>query len=141
MEMELILQRIVGLSLAIAAIGLFFRRHYWAGMITEFYQSKALTYVAAILSLGIGSTIVVLHNNWAFESGLVVTLFGWAGLVKGGVLMIWPESIQSLFSESKSLTEGEESPARSRLSKILGIEAPIIEILGLLALWGSFADA
>lgn len=49
----------------------------------------ALTY--GFLSLMLGLASVILHNVWTMSWPTVVTLFGWACLVKGVLVLAYPE--------------------------------------------------
>ena len=50
-----------------------------------------------ILALFIGAFVVSVHNYWVLDWPVILTLLGWWSLIKGFVLLTYPESIM-LFS-------------------------------------------
>ena len=52
-------------------------------------RSFGLTY--GFLSLFLGLTSVLLHNVWEPNWQVLITIFGWLALIKGIIVIAWPE--------------------------------------------------
>lgn len=57
-------------------------------------QDNGFLLYGAIFALFIGSFIIAVHNIWSFQWFLIITLLGWWSLIKGYLLLIFPESIR-----------------------------------------------
>lgn len=53
-------------------------------------QGHRGVFVVAFMSLGFGSIIAAFHQVWSGWP-LVLTLLGWAQVIKGGIYFVWPE--------------------------------------------------
>jgi len=45
----------------------------------------------ALLMVILGSAIVATHNEWSVGWGLAITVYGWALLLKGAALLVYPQ--------------------------------------------------
>jgi uncharacterized membrane protein len=68
----------------------------WRMMMEDFQESPGLTYLAAVLVLGFGLAMVILHDLWTDPLAIVVSLFGWVLLLKGVLLMAAPDGLLRL---------------------------------------------
>lgn len=128
MEVAIYVEQICGVFLLIMGLSLLRRKEYWQRVVQDFRQSPGLVYLGGLFSLLIGLGLVWTHNIWELNSGLVVTLLGWASLIKGAFLIVLPEAWLKLVPEKSE-----------KLFSILKIEGGILEVLGLLVLWGAVA--
>lgn len=62
-----------------------------------FLDQPALAYLGGLLAMGLGLPIVVLHGAWGNALDTVVSVVGWLAVVKGAVLLIWPEAMTRLW--------------------------------------------
>ena len=83
-------------------------------------QGERGVFVVAFMSLGFGSVIAAFHQVWSGWP-LVLTLLGWAQVVKAGLYFIWPS-----FGLKKL---GRVSPERSRDFVIAGAGLLVIAAL------------
>ena len=78
---------LLALYMLSAGIGLLTDSETFAGVLDDFIDSPALTYLAAIMAFALGGTIVFLHNLWNTPLEIIVSLIGWAALIEG-ILML-----------------------------------------------------
>ena len=60
-------------------------------------KDENFIFLVAMLALLIGAFVVSVHNNWLLGWPVILTLLGWWSLIKGFVLLAYPNSIK-LFS-------------------------------------------
>jgi hypothetical protein len=84
---------LIYLSAGVAALTgqLTFRR-----IIEDFEKSRGLTFVTGFLTLILGMTLVTYHNFWVKDWRTLITLIGWAALLKGLMLIAFPARVSSL---------------------------------------------
>jgi len=97
METSVFIAEILGLAWVIVGIGMFLNTKHIHGVIKEFWKREALVYFGGIFSLVIGLLMVLSHNVWEGQPWqIIVSVVGWAALVKGYFLMFSPDSLKSL---------------------------------------------
>lgn len=88
--------------LTVIVAGMFFIRpqalHDVKRLIVE-NRSFGLTY--GLLSLFLGLTSVLLHNVWELNWHVLITIFGWLALIKGVIVIAWPEISQNTKYETR----------------------------------------
>lgn len=77
---------LIAVALAILVNGRAFR-----ALLAEVAQDRGIVFLAGLIAIAIGASLVKLHNVWVLDWPLLVTLFGWAALTGGFVRVIWPE--------------------------------------------------
>lgn len=82
MENSILLAKIIGPIYLIIAVGMLLNQEHYRAVAKEFVESPALYYVSATLALILGMLIVRFHNVWSGWP-TVITLLGWAAIVKG----------------------------------------------------------
>lgn len=93
MELSILVAKtmaLVYLSVGIAALTnkISFRK-----MIEDFEKSPALTYIGGLMALVIGMLLVEYHNFWVKDWTVIVTILGWIAVVKGVMLLAFPQSV------------------------------------------------
>lgn len=94
------LARALGLYCVIIAAAIFLRRDTFAATANALIADAPLVLVVGVFTVFIGVAMVLLHNLW---SGgvlpVIITLVGWATLMKGVVLLVLPPaSLGTLYS-------------------------------------------
>jgi len=93
MELSLFVAKILCLMYLSVAIGIFSSGLKYESIIESFDKSPGLTYVTGLFTLILGMLIVHYHNTWSSDWTVLITLIGWIGIVKGILLMAFPQSI------------------------------------------------
>ena len=126
-ENTIIISRILGPMFVIIAIGLLVNIKNYQRMIGDFMSSPALVYIGGVMALIFGLLIVVFHNVWEANLAVLITIFGWLGIIKGVVLLVFPNAM------ARTCEMYQEN------STLLTIHAVIVIILGgLISYMGFF---
>ncbi len=54
-------------------------------------ENRAFGLTYGYLSLFLGLASVLLHNEWTLSWHVLITIFGWLALIKGVIVIAWPE--------------------------------------------------
>jgi uncharacterized membrane protein HdeD (DUF308 family) len=87
----LFLAKIIGLYLIITGLYLLFRYDTLKQITSEFSRSKALQAISGFISLILGLLIVISHPVWVWDWPVLITLFGYLGILKGISRLFFPE--------------------------------------------------
>lgn len=103
--MSLILAKILGLYFLAIGLAFLINPERFKRLFPQIAKDENFLLLGAIMALFIGATIISLHNEWSLGWPLIITLLGWWSLIKGFVLLSYPESIQwSSFIQNQSET-------------------------------------
>lgn len=86
---------IFGLYMLATGIGVMVQRDVFAEILDELKMSRLLTMITGILAYAVGAVTIALHNDWSSWLAVIVTLFGWAALVKGLIYLAYPKIVFS----------------------------------------------
>ena len=129
-DYSLFFAKLLGPLLVIIGAGVLANLKYYQDMMVEFAENKAMLYLGGFLALIFGLFIVLLHNKWAANWTVIITLFGWAGLIKGIFLIAFPRTMIKL-------TEGYKDK-----TSLMAAHLSIVIILGaILVYMGYFSTA
>lgn len=92
MENSIFLAKIFGPYFIIIALGGLFNPKTYQKVLEDFCKNPALLYLGGIFALIFGLLVVLFHNVWAANWTAIITIFGWAGLIKGIWLLIFPNT-------------------------------------------------
>ena len=87
---------LLGPMLIAIALAVLLNRATFEKTLREAADNQGLIFVAGIIAVGLGATIVKLHNVWVMDWPVLVTLTGWLSLAAGFFRMIWPDLAASL---------------------------------------------
>ena len=93
MESSIFFARLLGLYLVIVATGILFNLKTYQRMMEDFCKNVALVYLGGVLALFFGLIVVLLHNVWVANWTVIITIFGWLGIIKGAWLIVLPNTV------------------------------------------------
>lgn len=96
MENSAVFAKIIGPYMIIVAAGVLFNLKTYQKFMQDFLKNSALIYLGGVIALIIGLLIVLFHNVWAANWPVIITIFGWLGIVKGVWLLILPNTVGKL---------------------------------------------
>lgn len=67
-------------------------------------ENRAFGLTYGYLSLFLGLTSVLLHNVWELNWHVLITIFGWLALIKGVIVIAWPEVSKNTKYETRIKT-------------------------------------
>lgn len=127
MDVVVGIERLTALAFIVTGLSHIAAPHAWTRFFIEMRDKSAVPgFFNAYLHIPLGLLIVAFHPVWS-GPGLLVTLTGWALVVKGTLYFLWPQlALRSMAHVS------EERAGQFRIAGIAGLG------LGLAAGWVSF---
>lgn len=92
MELTYFLAKVLGVVMTVSALGLFWNLDHLKKVVKELKKSPATLYIAGFVALVFGTLLVCSHNVWVKDWEVIITLVGWAALVKGVALVLFPDA-------------------------------------------------
>ena len=93
MPLTYFLAELIGLYCIIMGAVMLFRKQVIAAVMDGYYRNEDAIFLPGLLATFLGLMLVLSHNFWsAGLLALVVTLVGWAALLKGLWLLFFPNS-------------------------------------------------
>lgn len=96
MELSVFIARIASVIYLAAALGGFVSMNYYRRVSEDLYENAALTFLMGFTAIILGGLIVHHHNRWVGDWTVLITAMGWIAVVKGFVLIAFPEWIRVL---------------------------------------------
>ncbi len=96
LPLTLTLAKAIGVYMIAAGLSGLFAPARWRAIVDDLRANAALTYFAGVAAFAIGSAIVIAHHVFTDVLGTVITLIGWAGVVEGLILIVWPKPLLDL---------------------------------------------
>jgi hypothetical protein len=63
-------------------------------MTEEFLASYAFIYLSGLLVLPLGIAVLLVHNVWAPDWRVIITLLGWLAMIGGVFRIVYPQLVQ-----------------------------------------------
>jgi hypothetical protein len=109
MDTSILIAKLMGPVMLVLGLALWLNGKGFRAMAKEFLKSDALIFLAGLIALSLGVTLVVFHNVWVADWPLIVTVIGWASLIAGIARLMWPNWLRRMASgliERKELVVG-----------------------------------
>jgi hypothetical protein len=92
------LGRLAGLYCLVLAVAMLLRRQETLDLFTAFVRSPVAIYLTGIFALILGLAMILGHNYWSGGAlRVIVTLVGWAALVKSMLLLLLPAGMIAMY--------------------------------------------
>jgi uncharacterized protein YjeT (DUF2065 family) len=118
--------QIMGIIYLVVGIGILINPHFYKKLITNFTENQPAIYLSGLVALVIGCLLVTFHNNWDKDWSVIITIFGWASLIKGLFLIILPKMAVKVCNTFKEF------------KKLLKVWGTVVAIVGALLCWLGF---
>jgi len=96
MENSVFLAKLLGPYCIIVAVGILFNLKTYQKVMEDFCKNSALIYLGGVIALLFGLLVVLFHNVWVANWAVIITIFGWLGIIKGAWLIILPNTVAKL---------------------------------------------
>jgi hypothetical protein len=96
MQTSILLAKIIGPILLVVGIGILMNLDHYRSLVAEFAASPFQLYLSGIMALTLGALVVAFHNVWEWGWPLIITLLGWASVVKGIVRICAPGFVRAM---------------------------------------------
>jgi len=95
METSIFIAQIISIAYLAIGLGMLLNSAYYKKLF-DAVQDAGIIYLGGIMALVIGFLLVTYHNVWEGSWVVIITIFGWAALLKGVVLLVFPKWMISL---------------------------------------------
>ncbi|MDP8216212.1 MAG: hypothetical protein P9L98_02675 [Candidatus Kaelpia imicola] len=102
MNISVFIAKLLGPCFSIIALGIIFNPKFYQKMMEDFTKSSASIYFGGLFALLFGLLVVLFHNLWVRNWTVIITIFGWSGLVKGIWLILFPGSVSKFMQIYKN---------------------------------------
>ncbi len=92
MELSNFLANVFGFSIVAASLSLLLYPKNIKKMVDSTENGATLLFTG-IISFVIGTAIILTHNIWVYDWRVIITLLGWAILIKGIIRLFLPEFV------------------------------------------------
>jgi hypothetical protein len=96
METSIFFAKLLGPYCIIVAVGILFNLRTYQRVMEDFRKNAALLYLGGVIALLFGLLVVLFHNVWVANWTVIITIFGWLGIIKGAWLFILPNTAAKL---------------------------------------------
>ena len=93
METSVFIAKMFGIFCLAAAAGMMINRQFYRKFMEDYANNTALIFFSGMFAIMVGTAIVLLHNVWAANWTVIITFIGWAALLKGAWLIVFPRSV------------------------------------------------
>lgn len=92
METSIFFARLLGPYCIVVAIGILFNLKNYQKVMEDYFKNTALILLGGVIAFLFGLIVVLFHNLWAVNWTVIITIFGWLGIIKGAWLIILPDT-------------------------------------------------
>ncbi|MBU0706134.1 hypothetical protein KJ657_04890 [Patescibacteria group bacterium] len=93
MELSILAAKIISLLYLAAGISALSGQMTFKGILEDLMASRALSFAMGFVALIVGVLLVTYHNIWVKDWTVLITIIGWAALIKGFMFIAYPDSL------------------------------------------------
>lgn len=93
MELSILVAKMLCLLYLAAGIGALSGQMTFKSILDDLTSSRALSFTLGFISLILGVLLVQYHNIWVKDWPVLITIIGWAALIKGFLFIAYPDSL------------------------------------------------
>ena len=94
MELSILLAKIFAAIYLAAGLSILINPKFYPKIIDDMLKNVAVIYLYGFLAVVFGMFMVTYHNLWVKNWVVVITLFGWAALLKGFMILVFPKTLK-----------------------------------------------
>jgi hypothetical protein len=99
MNISFVLAQIFGIMCMVLGLSMLFNKKWTVVAIEEITKNVGVIWLAGLIALVMGTVMVVLNNIWTSGLSLVITILGWLTLLKGAVILLFPDFTVSYYKK------------------------------------------
>jgi hypothetical protein len=96
MELSILISKIISVIYLSAALGVKFNENHYRKISDDIFSNAGLSFLTGFLALIIGFLMVHYHNFWVTDWTVLITIIGWLALIKGVVIIIFPQYLHRI---------------------------------------------
>lgn len=90
MDTSILIAKFMGPVMLAASLSMLINRDLVTRIFEDFADSPGMIFLAGIMALLTGLTLVIFHNIWAANWTVIITIFGWIAIFGGLMRMMFP---------------------------------------------------
>ena len=94
MDLSILLAKIFAAVYLAAGLSILFNPRFYPRILDDMLKNVAVMYLYGFIALIFGVFMVTYHNFWVMDWTVVITLFGWAALIKGFMILVFPQTLK-----------------------------------------------
>ena len=118
MQTSIFLAKLIGPVMLVIAVAILKDRDGFRAMGEQLLSSRPLIFIAGMIPLIVGLSIVLNHNVWTASWRVLITAFGWFAIFVGCFRILFPSVVASI--GSKVITKPATMPAVAAVLAVLG---------------------
>ena len=99
MESTIIIAKILGIYFLVSGVFLVTKKKTLATVLKDFFEHRAISYLAGIVLVFAGAALVLTHNVWTSPISSIDALISWITLIKGTLYVLFPEALISFVKQ------------------------------------------
>ena len=118
MEWSVFIARVISVVYLAAGLGAISSTDAYRKVTDDMFNNAALVYLTGFTAVVLGCLIVQYHNFWRPDWTVLITIIGWLALIKGVLLIAFPQSVQRF---SEKLVKGSGFKIFPYIAILLGL--------------------
>lgn len=99
MNTSIVIAQVSGICFAVMGLSMLFNKKWTAGAVEKMTENQGVLWLAGLIALMMGTVMVVFNNEWTSGLPLFITILGWLALIKGAVILIFPNATVSYYKK------------------------------------------
>lgn len=95
METSVLIAKLMGPTMVVMAVAILKDRDDITQIAREFINSRALVFLAGVLTFLAGLAVTIHHNIWVADWPVLITIIGWAMIIGGIIRIAMPNIVVS----------------------------------------------
>ena len=121
----LMVERYMAASFLLIGLSHGLRPEIWCTWFTLLARHRIAAVAITLCTFPVGLVIVLLHNDWSWRPGLIVTISGWGMCLKCAIYSLFPEVAQ------RKAAEMEGAEAKMRAAGLIFFTVGVVLALGI----------
>ena len=118
MDSSIFIAKLLGPPILLAGASLLAYPAFYRGVAEDVQRSRGLLYLFGMIRFIAGLAVVLVHNLWVADWRIIVTLTGWAAMLRGALILAMPETAAAW--AGRSLERGALLPVAGGIAIALG---------------------
>jgi hypothetical protein len=93
MDTSVFIAKILGPCFLVVAVGIMRNRDFYQKVMEDYCKNASLVFFGGVLALVIGLVVVLNHIVWEMSWRVMITIYGWGGIIKGIWLVVFPNTV------------------------------------------------
>jgi hypothetical protein len=93
MELSILVAKIISVIYLSVGLGAIFSTDHYRKLVDDMFDNTALTYFMGFTAVVVGFLLVHYHNIWVKNWTVLITIIGWLALIKGIVIILFPNFV------------------------------------------------